>query len=234
MSCVWSKCFQTLLFYFSEMSIEMISHHLREPFCQCPALKLLKVQAWYAWSLEVAFCFCLIKNIKVGKNPRNHLVQSPYFTRDRNWDPERNWIYLRSHSELIEEARSGVRPLISWSAVLYNLVQCLFQDCLPSSFSSWQHLLFIPSLILVSLPGSLFTFLKCSCPNGKNQFKWRWKGSHELSVCCLCPWTSWSQQALTARGENINSWQKTRFRSSLSNLIRSFWVHLLGMRTESS
>lgn len=131
---------------------------------------------------SICFLFIFNKNIRVGRDPRNHLVQPPFFTRGGNWDPVRNLIYSRSHSELIEEARLGARPLVSWSTVLYNILQCPFQDSLPPSFSSWQHLPFIPSFILLSLPGSLFNFLRCFCPNGKDKFKWGRKDRHILSV----------------------------------------------------
>ena len=71
---------------------------------------------------STCFLFLFNKNIRVGMDPSNHLVQPPCFTRGGNWDPERNLIYSRSHSELIEEARSRARPLIS--GLLFFITSC--------------------------------------------------------------------------------------------------------------
>lgn len=108
MSCVWSKLFSESFVLFLWVG------HWGDPSVQRACVSVSYLKAACEWSLTLPFCFYFNKNISVGGDLRDHLVQPPYFTGGGNWDPERNWIYSGSHSELMEEDRLGARPLVSW------------------------------------------------------------------------------------------------------------------------
>lgn len=51
------------------MGIDDLSCQLREPVCWCPTLELIKVRAWCAQSLTLAFYFYLIKMLELAGIP---------------------------------------------------------------------------------------------------------------------------------------------------------------------
>lgn len=101
-------------------------YQLREPVCQCPTLR-----SGVNNPLHIFSCFYFDKNIKIGRNPRDHLVQPSYFRRRENWDPEKKRIHSRSHSESVEEIRNLTFCLLLWCSLCHSKV------FLPGQFPSF-------------------------------------------------------------------------------------------------
>lgn len=117
-----ASSFQSL--YFSEMDIKVI-YQLREPVCQCPTWRSGVNNPLHFFS-----CFSFDKNIRIGRNPRDHLFQ-PSFIRGENWDPGKKRIHSRSHSESVEEIRSLTFCLLLWCSLYHSKV------FLPGQFPSF-------------------------------------------------------------------------------------------------
>lgn len=174
--CLWQTVFRAFCFISLRWALRWYVLSVREPLCQCPTLRPGVNDSLYFLSV-----FNLIKLSELVGTQRSSSPALLFYKRRKLGS--RGELNLLKITQLINgrgQSRRQASCLLSWCSLCRSTVSLPGQS--PPSFTSWQHLFFMPSFILFCLLRSLFTFLRCSYLMVKISLNARWKDRCELSV----------------------------------------------------